>query len=231
MTAIDRRSLRTLVALGVCVLTPTLLVSIRTSATSAADSSCNALHEWASIYQGTTPTLETFAPFDRAHRRAIFNVLTPDVRSALWREQLRHVAQRPEWSGEQRALIAEAIDLATPVMYARDPVARRAAVEHWTRAQSAFPAAEQRRLLFELGGPTPRPGMSASAPSLWDRVTGPFRASAQPVPWCECSIQFQDCIWCVSPWPASTCQWQWDGCGPYMMFECDGVCDYWQPGS
>jgi hypothetical protein len=229
MTAIARRSIRTLVALGVCTLTPVLLVSFRTSATSsnstARDSSCTELREWARQFEGTTPTLETLARYDRAHRLAIFTVATPEVRSALWREQLRRVAQQSEWSAQQRALITEAIELATPAMYTKNPVAREAAVKYWTRAQPVFPAGEQRRLLFEIGGPTPRPGATVVKPTLWDRMTTPFRASAAGGPPCECSIMWQDCVWCVT----GHCWWRMDGCGPYGWFECDGVCEW--PGT
>jgi hypothetical protein len=229
MTAIARRSIRTLVALGVCTLTPLLLVSFRTSATSSpssADASCNALHEWAKVYKGTTPTLETFTPFDRAHRVAIFDALTPDVRSALWQEQLHRVVQRPDLSVQQRDLIKEAIGLATPAMYAKDPATRQAAVEHATRAKAAFSSAEQRQWVYQLGGPISRPARAA-APTMWDRLASPFHASAQPAPWCECSFSWQDCWPCIG----SMCRWQWDGCGPYGWFECDGICDYGQAGT
>ncbi len=228
MTAIARRSIRTLVALGVCVITPALFVSFHTStAASAADSSaCEALHEWAKPYTGTSPTLEALAPFDRANRNASFNAITPAERSALWREQLRRLARRSEFSDAQRQLIVEAIDLSTPAMYSKEPAARRAADEYWTRAKNVFPTRESRLLLFQLGGPSP--AVRGSAPrtvsTVWDRLTGPFRAHAQPAPWCDCSIAWQDCYWCVTAW----CRYQLDGCGPYGWFECDGGCDFWE---
>jgi hypothetical protein len=225
MTAIARRSLRTLVGIGVCVLTPTLLVSFRTSASSSLETSCAALHEWAQAYKGTSPSLDTFVPFDRPHRIAIFNAVTPDVRSALWREQLRRIARRSDLSDQQRDLINEAIGLATPAAYAHDSVARQAVVTHWTRAQQAFASGELRRLLFDLGGPTPSPSVRAAAPSPWDRMSAPFRADAQGAGPCYCSIMWQDCFWCVD----GNCRWAFDGCGPYGLFECDGVCQYWQP--
>ena len=230
MTAIARRSIRTLVALGVCVITPALLLSFHTStAASAAASSCEVLHEWAQAYKGTSPTLETLATFDRAHRGAIVSALTPAVRAALWQQQLRRLTQRSGFSDAQRQFIVEAIDLSTPAMYAREPAARRAADEYWTRARQVFPTRESRLPLFELGGPsTPaRPSATRTAATLWDRVTGPFRASAQPAPWCDCSIDWQDCYWCVDGY----CRWQNSSCGPYGWFECDGTCDYieWPP--
>jgi hypothetical protein len=226
MTAIARRSLRTLVGIGVCVLTPTLLVSFHTSAASSPKTSCDTLHEWAQVYRGTSPSLDTFAPFDRPHRVAIFTALTPEVRSALWREQLRRIARRTDLSVQQRDLINEAIELLTPAMYAHDPAARQAGVAFWTRAQHAFATSEQRRLMFELGGPTPRPKAArAMMPSLWDRMSAPFRAEAQAQGPCWCNIGWQDCIWCVT----GGCRYKLDGCGPYGLFECDGVCDYWQP--
>jgi hypothetical protein len=228
MTAIARRSIRTLVALGVCVITPALFVSFHTStaASAAGSSSCEVLHEWAKAYTGTSPTIETLAPFDRAHRIAIFNAITPAVRSALWQEQLRRLARRSEFSDAQRQLIVEAIDLSTPAMYAKEPAARRAADEYWTRAKHAFPTRESRLLLFELGGPSAstRARANRAVPSVWDRLTGPFRAQAQPIPWCECSQVWQDCYFCVS----QLCRYQMDGCGPYSWFECDGRCDYWE---
>jgi hypothetical protein len=223
MVPISKRSLRTLVGLGVCVIAPAFLASFPPSATTAASAagagaSCEALHEWSLAYVGTSPTLESLVPFDRAHRIAIFSAVTPDVRSKLWREQLRRLAQRPEWSARQRALIVEAIDLSTPAMYKpRDPIAREAAVKYWSRAQQVFPVGESRRPLYELGGPAPR--SIQPVPSVWNRLMGSVSVSAQPAPLCDCSILWQDCF-CYDTW----CRFQYDGCGPYGWFECDGKC-------
>jgi hypothetical protein len=50
-------------------------------------------------------TFDHLAQFDRTRRIAILNTGTPDVRAALWREQLRRFALRADLSEEQHAFI------------------------------------------------------------------------------------------------------------------------------
>ncbi len=103
-----------------------MFVAIPSSATS--ESACDALRRWAHAYEGTSPTLDEVARFDRAHRVAIFNAISPTVRASLWQEQLRRFNHQSDLTDAQRTLIAEGIALTTPALYQGDSL-RQAGVK------------------------------------------------------------------------------------------------------
>src|SRR5690349_2774700 len=132
MASVSRRSTLALaVCCGVLLASQALLVSVPTSA--AAGSSCTELRRWAQSYHGTAPTLDQLTHYDRAHRIAIFNTVTPEVRSALWHEQLTRFDTRADLTVAQHQLVAEAESVMTPAVYAHDPVATKAYDELTTR--------------------------------------------------------------------------------------------------
>jgi hypothetical protein len=123
---------------AVCAL---LVFSPISLASSTSERPCDALRRWATPYRGTSPTLDDLARFDRGHRIAIFNVIRPETRAALWREQLERFARSSQLTDVQRALVREAITLTTPGLYAGDRRAAEALRAFWTtRAGAACPA-------------------------------------------------------------------------------------------
>ncbi len=211
-----RRSITTAALCALLVSGQILIVSLPTAATSG--SSCSALRAWAAPYQNTIPTLDEVAKFDRGHRLAIFNAVAPDVRAALWQEQLRRFAQRPELSVTQRELLLRAAALATPALYRRDPETANAVEELWTRAEKVFTSREQRRIWFDLGAVVP-PRLDST---LSDRFARPFQESAQG-DFCECNIAY-GWLECASGFcSGGDCEW-WVGCGPIGDRVCNGIC-------
>src|SRR5690349_4974055 len=120
MAVVSRRSTMALaICCGVLLASQALLVSVPTSASSTG-SSCVELKRWAQSYQGTAPTLEQLARYDRAHRVAIFNAVSPQVRASLWQEQLRRFDQRQDLSIAQHELIAEVRAVTVPQLYTHE---------------------------------------------------------------------------------------------------------------
>jgi hypothetical protein len=220
MASVSRRSTVALaICCGVLLASQALLVSVPMSA--AAGSSCTELRRWAQSYRGTSPTLEQLARYDRAHRVAIFNAVTPEVRAALWQEQLRRFDQRPDLSMSQHNLIAEARNLVTPALYTHDPAATTAFETLTPRIKQAFTVKEHKQMWTTVGFT----GLVAAQPqtaTLLDKLTGPFVVHAQ-TDFCECNTSSGafEC-WsgvCIS----NGCNWQ-NGCGIGGGSTCNGMC-------
>jgi hypothetical protein len=183
--------------------------SVKSSTTtepSATETSCAAMKRWAEAYRHTNPTLEELATFDRAHRVAIFNAVSPEVRSALWQDQLHRFAQLPDLTTTQRTLITEGAALMTPALYEREATAAAALESFWNRAKPEFTSPVQRTAWFDIGsvaGAAPQSGASA--------VFGN----------CTCRITTGECgsLTC-SPASCTT----WAGCGVGGVQACNGTC-------
>jgi hypothetical protein len=220
MASVSRRSTLALaICCGVLLASQALFVTIPASGASGS-STCSELRRWAQSYRGTSPTLEQLARYDRPHRIAIFNTVSPQVRAALWQEQLRRFDQRSDLSLAQHQLIAEARELVTPDAYAHSPVVSTAMKELKPRLGEAFTVREQRQALSVLAFTTVVPGTQAT--TLWDKLVNPFVANAQ-LPNCDCNTSNGsfDCLSALCP--SATCTWI-SGCGPFGLYICDGQC-------
>lgn len=205
MAAVQRRPMRVVAAL--CAL---MAGTISYSTPSRANSPCAELREWAaSAYSGRTPTLDELAHFDRAHRVAIFNTVSPPVRAALWREQLIRFSRTPELSATQRAVVEEGIALATPALYERSPAAVEAHRRLVPRIKREFSATQAgRRGWGDLGA-----------------LGQPFRPAGAEAG-CECNADpsgggWWDCL--GGTCRGGGCNWVW-GCGPMGDQWCNGTC-------
>src|SRR5262249_53409646 len=158
----------------------------------------------------SSPTLEQLARYDRPHRIAIFNAVSPQVRAALWQEQLRRFDQRSDLSSVQHQLIAEARELVTPEAYAHSPGVSTAMQELKARLGTAFTVREQRQALSVLAFTSVVPRTQAT--TLWDKLVNPFVANAQ-LPNCECNTANGGFDCPSGLCPSATCTWI-SGCGP-----------------
>lgn len=210
MRVVSWRSRRTLAVYGALVAATVGFLSLPTTART--ESACEVLRDWARPYQGASVTFDEFARFDRPHRLAIFNAVTPAVRAALVQEQLRRFSQRPDLSAPQRASIAEAMTLTTPALYERQPAATQEFRQFWSKTDKMFSTVDQRRPWFDLGNVNVSPAIALENAGL----------SARKVAfgYCECASDW-DCFGfaCIS----SSCA-PWDGCGPGGTERCIGVC-------
>lgn len=210
MDTVPRRRLPALVlhvVLAACLL-PVLFKG--DSIAASPRSSCTELREWAAPYRNSAPTLDELAAFDRRHRTAIWNAITPAARSALMGEHLHRWRQNDmSLSPLQRSLITEAAELLTPALYEPSTEAARKDWElFWIRAQVAFPAQHQQRQWFEIG-PTPISSATDARSAEADACTCNF---FHPIWTCEGT--------CVS----GGCEYLMYGCGPGLMYPCDGYC-------
>jgi hypothetical protein len=217
MAPVFRRSTTALVVCcGLLLASQALVVSLPTSA--ASKSTCEALRHWAQPFTHTAPTLDQLSAYDRQHRIAIFNAVSPAVRSALWQEQLRRFDERSNLTTEQHSVINEVSRLATPAFYNQDPAARQSFSQFWPRAEKAFPTRDQIRPLYQIGSQNNAPPIQLTL-SMWDQLARPFVAKADNA-FCECSTGWNgECIGC-SLGGCTT----WTGCGPIGGWQCNGHC-------
>ena len=81
---------------------------------------CNAeAYNWVNTHQADLPrTYADFSQFPLNYRRAIYSILDSRERSQLWQEQLEKILQRDNLTDRQRDVVLEAIQLATPELFA-----------------------------------------------------------------------------------------------------------------
>jgi hypothetical protein len=194
----------------------------------SSESACEAMARWATEYERTTPapTLDDLAKFDRAHRVAIFNAVSPDVKANLFQEQLRRFSERPDLTAAQRALIAEGLTLITPAFYRKDPAASIAARQFWPRVETSFTSPDQRRVWIDIGSNV-APQLALTSSGLGRSVlASPIASGAAN---CFCNVNENDCGgggWdCFS----TGCTSSQTGCGWGAGARCDGECIFHLP--
>jgi hypothetical protein len=217
MASVFRRSTAGLVVCcGVLLASQAFLVSVPTSA--ASGSSCTELQRWAQPYRDASVTLDQLARFDRIHRVAIFNTVSVQVRASLWQEQLRRFDRRADLTSDQHALIAEAIAVATPALYAKDAAALKAFHAIEPRLNQMFVSKEHKQALRRIGDLGTAPQMS----TVLDKVANSFVAYAQQACNCNVGSALDDCWSGICN--GGGCTWMSSGCGAMGMSSCNGTC-------
>jgi hypothetical protein len=211
MRVVSWRSRRALAMYGAVVASTAAFLSLPTTART--ESACEVLREWARPYQGASVTYDEFARFDRPHRLAIFNAVSPDIRAALVQEQLRRFSQRPDLNAPQRASIAEAMTLTTAALYERQPAAIQKHREFWSRTDQLFTSIEQRRPWFDIGNVNVAPAIALENAGL--------SRKAVAFGFCQCATDW-DCFGGACGGGGGCTTWQ--GCGPQGFQYCGGMC-------
>lgn len=193
-----------LVVCGMVAVCPSSMAPVSFAA-SGELTTCAELRAWAEGFRDAAPSLDQFARFDQAQRRAIFGSVTPAVRAALWREQLTQLAEQPRWASTQHALFQDAMTVITTEVYERRPAALEALAVFRHRVDAAFTEPTERRVWFELGG-----------------VVTPGTATAR-VPYCDCNLAAQDC-WGGALCANVACDLYSPGCGFAGASVCNGRC-------
>ncbi|HET7464648.1 MAG TPA: bacteriocin fulvocin C-related protein [Longimicrobium sp.] len=185
-----------------------LLTATLGSAAPAGDPpECVVAARWVRAHRGELPTtLGQFSRYSLAYRRAIYDVLPPATRRALWHEQLEgFLAPGQPFSDTQRAAIRDAI-ARFPALIGpgRD---RAAAARLRDHLRTLFDQPTYKRVFVVLG-PTP-----AQEPA----------GAAAKRPLCDCASQ-DDC-------PGTSCAFilcsSQTGCGLGGEDTCTGVCRIW----
>lgn len=152
-----------------------------------------------------------FSQLDRGARKTKFNQISPEEKSDLFRVHLGlNLARHPEWTDDQRFIVLEAINIASPELY------KIPKDKSWTRlvdepirlfAQRTlllFSKPEAAALFAELGGDEPQ-----------------AHHAKPPQSNCSCSHESDYCSrFCFS----TNCTVLTWGCGTMMLYACDGVC-------
>jgi hypothetical protein len=219
-------SRRVVATIGLLAAGVALFVPLPMSASS--ESACEAMARWAADYERTTPapTLDELAKFDRGRRVAIFNAVSAEVKASLFQEQLRRFSQRADLTATQRELIAEALTLFTPALYRKEPAARQAARQFWSRAQPSFTASDQLRPWIDIGSNVaPQLALSSSDFGRFVRtnLTGTEDGT------CFCNAAANDCGGGGWNCFANGCSILQSGCGPGAHDECNGQCFFSAP--
>jgi hypothetical protein len=192
-------------------------------------SACEARSNWIAVHANELPkTLEEIAAYPKGYRSAIFNALSPEVKSGLAREQLSHFLASESLSAEQRKFVQQAIDMATPEKYSRTEPLSGAAAEQHKRMHEAL-SAETRRLFspsqvgvfVELGyGITsPTPARLSLPASATDGADG----KAESMFDCQCASTDPYCGAQSCP-VIDNCTHTDSGCGWLWCAPCDGMC-------
>jgi len=163
---------------------------------------CVVAARWVQVHRGSLPTtLGEFSRYSILYRRAIYDVLPPATREAMWREHLEGFLRSGQPFNEpQRAAIREAIAQLPAYIGAKPEKASAEALRvHW---RTVFDPPTIKRVFGTLGPVPPRDAAKARQP--------------------ECN--------CESDWDCgeSTCRFTrcsfTTGCGPFWDHLCTGFC-------
>lgn len=141
---------------------------------------CARAEAWTVTNKNALPTtLDGIAAFPVSYRKYIFSSLTPEQQSSLYREQFALMAQRTDWSTEQRVLLQDAWNMVSPQWYREERTYERSVRirEFELKIKAAFQEAD-RQLFFQLGPTKPRINWKSAGIVLSERVRGMFVAKA-----------------------------------------------------
>ena len=170
------------------------------------------------------------------YRRAIMNRLGAGERSTAWRAHFqRYVDQHADLTPDQIAVVQDAIDLATPEVFAmpvrqelKDQVARV-----FNKATEVLGAKAANELFITLG---PKAPAKANALPFTQRLADSIRSwrlasvASADYPDCNCNPDIDTCDIEPDPWLACselyTCNFDlsWPMCGPLWCWACTGWC-------
>lgn len=170
-------------------------------------------------------------------RVRLYHTMPNAMRAAVWsRHLLTALAEHPEYTAEQRAVIQDALALLTADFFAIDSTSPHFAERVDAplrrlkeRATEAF-GPRTARELFQQMGPTV-PASSAPAENPNPPIVTPswgWRPIANTAT-CECSIQSDWCsdwsglgmVYCAQ---SGGCWFSTKGCGTFLQYACNGMC-------
>jgi hypothetical protein len=231
MTAPTRRGLLICLVLGLITLPVELLLVPVARVPGAAQ----AADLWAA--DQTADDLRTASQqidaYPAVYRRAIMSALTPVDRSEAWRAHFRrYLAAHPELTAPQRAVIEDAIAIATPAALGRaDADTRERISTLFNQARDVFGKDTANTLFVTLGTEqSVRADILPLRQRLADRVRS-WRVANAGSPDCNCNTDVDTCtVWPESEWLECSeryaCEFDlsWPMCGPLWSWACNGWC-------
>ena len=162
-------------------------------------------------------------------RKALFNGLTPELKSELWKAHLRlYLSKHLDFTEKQRAAVQGAIALITPRLFdipqdspdwqtnVHEPIQRL-----MRKILEVFPREVARELLTFLGGPEPQ---QESNLMLTKKDLPAFKPISRSVAQRDCTCSTRS-DWCSGETEclAGNCQ-ATRGCGTFWLYSCNGEC-------
>lgn len=172
------------------------------------------------------------------YRKAIMGSLSPADRSDAWRAYFRGYAEsHPALTADQRAVIQEAIDIASPEAFTAPvaPAVKERIGKIFTKAEKSLGKSVASELFVTLG---PKVPVGQNALPLTQRLTDRLRSwgvvsaaarDEDPV-YCNCSVDIDTCDVMPDPWlkcsELYSCEFDldWPMCGPLWCWACTGWC-------
>lgn len=194
------------------------------------EKACEVAARWVQENRHALPhTLDGVAALPPVYKRLVFNALTPEQKSILWREHLRRFLEQEKLTEEQRAFVRMAIDFATPQLYRDAAIGRtvKAQAEHQAHHKAireqavALFSVQMRRVFADLGYTTVTP--SGTLPMSVKRVSFDSAGDAFEAQ-CECEVGDNWCSWERCSTPPDGCQTTETGCGFLNCGPCNGTC-------
>lgn len=153
------------------------------------------------------------------------------TQAAIWARHLtRALAQHPEFSAAQRAVIQEALTVLTPQMFLIDSEDPRWAMQVdmplrilTQHARALFPLSLAREIFAQLG---PDDAVQSMESCTFDQPSQSVRRPVKrldALPDCSCSSVSDYCglmFHCVN----GGCTWTHHGCGTFFVYGCTGQC-------
>ena len=171
------------------------------------------------------------------YRKAIMGSLSPADRSDAWRAYFRGYADsHPTLTADQRAVIQEAIDIASPEAFSPpvSPAVKERIGKIFTKSETLLGKTAATELFVTLGpkepvgeNPLPLTQRLADRVRSWRVVSA---ASADDPIGCNCNIDIDTCDVLPDPWlkcsELYTCEFDldWPMCGPLWCWACTGWC-------
>lgn len=202
---------------------------------------CQAIRNWVTAYAQSLPqTLDEIAAYPLGYRRAIFSSLRPEVKAALWREQMTRFMKTHRLNPEQRAFSEMARSHAVPARWdrsrARTPEeeAHNTEFHRYVRTETLrLFSFEERQAFLILGSVIPVipqaprvafPGRSTSGSiqRVGFGLTGAGEMGSRFMAQCECATSDN---WCDSgACGGGGCHSVAAACGWFWCENCNGSC-------
>ena len=220
-------------AIFVSTLVAGAICSTQLSAAPAGPAGCNAAaHEWVAAQGGDLPrTYEEFVRFPLNYRKAIYSKLSPETKSALWRQQIEQALNGNGLTDSQREILLEALQLADSNLFAvskdkenwRYRQSRHTVAEFEARARAAF-GYEAARGIFSRIGPADSETLYFVDRNKAEMVDNRLKSIVEPMAaaYCSCSDASD---WCGhGNCTTGGCTRIEDECGTWWTYACDGLC-------
>lgn len=211
---------------------------------------CKMAAEWVQAHRAALPAnLVAYRTFKPAYQLAMYPSLSPEVRTALWREHWQSfLDDKSQLSDAQRVFLRVAI--AHSADYFGDQTAgilAEARDSLQTRAAALFDKHLDGLIFYKLGYTGPENGFKASASASAIRHASMLAPAAfilrdlgerlrviHPSPYqsdkgalqdfCDCDLQGDYCIWGACQTPGGGCTPVIIGCGFTGYGQCNGAC-------